>query len=758
MINPELSLRQRSCYRLLQIAALFLACYFTVGKFAGIHTFSPWHMVCAGLSVLLLTGINYAKLRGRLLCLFAVAGGFVLLCLFTGPKTFLAFWNNYLHWIARDGLWNEDFIRGYELVQSAALASVCYLLQLILEHFPPLRKILSGTILAALLLCMLLKYSLSHPGFVFCFWYLILTLLEEIQRKWMKNGKHHQKLYMVRIMPFCIAYLIFMLLAPASEEPYQWQWVKDLYRQAREYAILCSEGILRGGNEDFSFSGFSGDGKLAGGLQDSHRHVLTVQGSRELVTNIYLTGKVYDSFDGTAWQQNFTEDENDRFLDALETVYAVSLYDDLPENYIAYASLNIKYEHFSSGYLFAPLKTLKISDCSYTNYGDCLLFEEPKGYGTSYSIYYTQLNLNEPAFYRMAETGQKPDESVWNELAGKYTSKGFPRPTVQELEEHRIRIQENYTEQPVLSRETEAYLQQITLGAETDLQKLLAIESELSTYTYTKNPGQLPGNVTDPGAFLDYFLLENRQGYCSYFATAFVLLARAEGLPARYVEGFCIPAASDKSTTVYTEMAHAWPEVYLEGVGWIPFEPTPGYEELRYTPWQLKQKSALSSPPAEEPDFSEEDASDPGELPTGEDSRPAPVSRPWPDVMLCILLLCLAAAAFWMAEYHLRRRHYRRMSREQRLHLQVGLNLWLLSKLGFTRNDAETLQEFRLRLPLPCAFISCYEEILYGDRPVTEEMPEEIYSERKHLLALVKNKRRLLYPLVWLRLRPYENQ
>ena len=42
--------------------------------------------------------------------------------------------------------------------------------------------------------------------------------------------------------------------------------------------------------------------------------------------------------------------------------------------------------------------------------------------------------------------------------------------------------------------------------------------------------------------------------------------------------------------TVTANMAHAWPEVYIEGIGWLPFEPTPEYEEIRYTPWKMKEK------------------------------------------------------------------------------------------------------------------------------------------------------------------------
>ena len=65
-------------------------------------------------------------------------------------------------------------------------------------------------------------------------------------------------------------------------------------------------------------------------------------------------------------------------------------------------------------------------------------------------------------------------------------------------------------------------------------------------------------------------------------------------------------------------------------------------------------------------------------------------------------------------------------------------------------------QENRMHIPMPCTFINCYEEILYGGRPAPEQIPDIILLERKQLLALIKEKRKLLYPIVWLRLKAYE--
>ncbi|KRE38349.1 hypothetical protein ASG73_05200 [Janibacter sp. Soil728] len=71
--------------------------------------------------------------------------------------------------------------------------------------------------------------------------------------------------------------------------------------------------------------------------------------------------------------------------------------------------------------------------------------------------------------------------------------------------------------------------------------------------------------------------LRTKVGYCQQFAATMTLLARARGIPARVVIGF-LPgsSANGRDRIVRASDAHAWPELYFEGVGWTRFEPTPG--------------------------------------------------------------------------------------------------------------------------------------------------------------------------------------
>ncbi|MBX7067935.1 MAG: DUF3488 and transglutaminase-like domain-containing protein [Microthrixaceae bacterium] len=80
--------------------------------------------------------------------------------------------------------------------------------------------------------------------------------------------------------------------------------------------------------------------------------------------------------------------------------------------------------------------------------------------------------------------------------------------------------------------------------------------------------------------------LQLRRGFCQQFATAFAVMARAAGLPSRVAVGFTygdaeetLDSSGESSTTTWTvrgRFAHAWPEVHIQGVGWVAFEPTPG--------------------------------------------------------------------------------------------------------------------------------------------------------------------------------------
>ena len=100
--------------------------------------------------------------------------------------------------------------------------------------------------------------------------------------------------------------------------------------------------------------------------------------------------------------------------------------------------------------------------------------------------------------------------------------------------------------------------------------------------------------------FAAFFLEKSARGYSVHYATAATLMLRYFGIPARYAEGYFLPAKEaaeyeSGETIILTENhVHAWAEYYLEGVGWIPFEVTPRYmdDELEKAAFSTNGKSS----------------------------------------------------------------------------------------------------------------------------------------------------------------------
>lgn len=138
---------------------------------------------------------------------------------------------------------------------------------------------------------------------------------------------------------------------------------------------------------------------------------------------------------------------------------------------------------------------------------------------------------------------------------------------------------------------------------------ILAVVDYLAeNYTYTLSP-QMPLNK-DSSA-LRVFLNETKEGYCVQFATSATMLLRSMGIPTRYVEGYVASGfrrneaqgrAGNYITDVHDYDAHAWIEIYADGIGWMQYEATPQYYIEMYAPYEpLRTQSSSGSSYMEEP-------------------------------------------------------------------------------------------------------------------------------------------------------------
>lgn len=124
------------------------------------------------------------------------------------------------------------------------------------------------------------------------------------------------------------------------------------------------------------------------------------------------------------------------------------------------------------------------------------------------------------------------------------------------------------------SERVRQFARRATRDAQTDFDKASMLEKAIGLQAMYNTDAPASPNGANA---VDWFLFESREGYCDLFASAMVVAARSLGLPARYAVGF-YPANDERDENgwqvIRENEAHAWAEIYFDGVGWMPFDPT----------------------------------------------------------------------------------------------------------------------------------------------------------------------------------------
>ncbi len=244
------------------------------------------------------------------------------------------------------------------------------------------------------------------------------------------------------------------------------------------------------------------------------------------------------------------------------------------EDYVGYGKMDIKNVGANIAYLYYPY---------YTNFGD---YTGYSNYGLMRSRYGLGLQKKNTYFYY--------PKVVFEETIGDVTPREID---ISAIDAMYMEVPEK--NQAVIKTECEA------IGLHADMTENEIVEAVRVYFDdnipYTLKPGATPRGED----FVNYFLTENRKGYCAHFATAATLIFREMGIPARYVEGYAFgleaALASDESeykqyfdyyhgystigestvldVEVTDAMAHAWVEVYIQDFGWKVVEVTPGSNE-----------------------------------------------------------------------------------------------------------------------------------------------------------------------------------
>lgn len=350
---------------------------------------------------------------------------------------------------------------------------------------------------------------------------------------------------------------------------------------------------------DIGFSGGISKGKLGqGGFRYTNKSILDVYTDSN--TTIYLRTWVGKNYYNNRWF-TFDKEEMDKYLNRFgnnfmpeqislnffKTLSDIDSTASIINNNVFITDIKIKYLNANKSLVYIPT----ISD-GIQNYFEKNYFEN-KGE----SVVSTTKDFNIQDGYNLkAITLLYNDYTKFLIDNAERLYKDFNNKNIVMEKEYRDFVYSNYIYLPLdLFESIRDLALEITQNCKSSYDRVLAIQNYLTqNYTYNLNPP-----INNEKDFVEYFLFESKQGYCTYYATAMVLMLRAIGIPARYVEGYIIPKSEDTSNIdidgeyrriVVDKNAHAWPEVYFNYIGWLPFEPT-----VTYTQSLMSQSSQSTS-------------------------------------------------------------------------------------------------------------------------------------------------------------------
>ncbi|MCR5399021.1 MAG: transglutaminase-like domain-containing protein, partial [Lachnospiraceae bacterium] len=341
--------------------------------------------------------------------------------------------------------------------------------------------------------------------------------------------------------------------------------------------------------------------------------------------------------------------------------------------------------------------------------------------GSEYRLTYLRLNPRAEGYTGMLYDPPQILKKYWDEALMECRVTDTAAYSYDHYEGYRNDLYDTYLPVTQLSDRAKAFMAEALEGADSDYEKLKRIEALLSSGRYTDSPGMLPEDIDSPERFVDYFLFERFEGYCSYYATAFVLLSRYCGIPSRYVQGYRVLTDDEIRIEVHSTDAHAWAESYIDGVGWVTFEPTPGYIVTSASGWLTfaEKEELMKGYVSGARDVSETNTGDEDGmlLDTTEEDKPA---FPWKRVLIPVIIGAVFTALLILADNLIKKHRYGVMDIRQKVLWQCARNMSMLKRKGYGRKDSETLSEYGYRLEgllstdYP-AFIPVYERMLYSD-------------------------------------------
>ncbi len=275
---------------------------------------------------------------------------------------------------------------------------------------------------------------------------------------------------------------------------------------------------------------------------------------------------------------------------------------------------------------------------------------------------------------------------------------------------------------PTVVRETASNL---TSDLINPYNKAMAIQNYLrgGDFTYSLQ-APVEGNYDGTGLEVIGRFLEVKAGYCVHFAGAMAVMARLAGIPSRVAVGYAPGDPTGNAVLVGGEQlpefavdskdAHAWPELYFRGAGWVRFEPTPSrgvvpdYAQQPATPPNLPVEDDLRPDGLSMPDTGTSPTPAPGLSGSGTPGTPIPSGVEPGMTVVALVLLFLAAAPFLIraARSGGRKRRFLRSNPQQAASIAWAETTESAVDHGYTPGAAETPRAFTSRLMQQARFNS----------------------------------------------------
>jgi transglutaminase-like putative cysteine protease len=640
--------------------------------------------------------------------------------------------------------WAGMYLRGYRStnLQYAALliavfsAFVCLAVCVFtFKQFDLITVLLAGA--ACYVALIVIGHIINMPS-LFCYifaatLYIMLSSYKRNVRAMPANRSISLPAHMASALPLAAVVLAVTILLSGviKIDP---SWMKDIRDKLLRKTDTVTNEVIKASSKTQITSD-----ELGGDMYLSDDVVMEVTSP---VSNVHLRAQSKSFYTGHSWFRTDTDQTNigpGSIGDTNQTSAFIQSDPGAREKLFPAENISVKYISFNTGIVYAPLKltSLKTDDEVHLIGGDMLMLDQVSE-NLTYSFKYYQPEYSNAALADLLRSAGGDSSSDEND------NESFT-------------LRKEYTQLPdELPQRVRDLANKLTQGKTTDYDKAVAVESYLrNNFTYTLTPGSSDLNRD----FVDQFLFEGKKGYCTYFATVMAVLLRCENIPARYVEGYVLPANADENNVykVTRKQGHAWTEVYFKGVGWMTFEPT-----ASFTGDYISSGATAPTPkPTLKPTINP--------LPTASNqdtavSKPTdqPIKRHPVNMALPALILALAAASLLLAAVPFRSRlTLQKLAPKDSAVLLFGQYLRLFAALGEFPRSEDGLASFskwiEKQYSLPNAGFSgaldIFQQARFSTHEITPEQKQAMLAFRRQLLTASKKKlgifKYLFFRYIW---------